>query len=78
MISKVNQKVISYNFSKVVQRQFSRNLQWITTKSAYFKDKLYHREWIIEEHAKPKIKYSRAYFNDKPIKNSAYKIDYKA
>ena len=78
MYIKVGQVVSNSGYNKVIEKQVFRNSQIIKTKSAFNKGKLYYREWKIEEHAGPKVQYSRSYYKGELIPNSTTKIDFMA
>ena len=76
MYWKISQHINNSGFNKIVEKQFLRNNQVVRTKAAYYKDKLYYKEWKMEEHARPIIKYSCSFSENKMIPNTKIKLNY--
>ena len=78
MYFKIGQDVERSGFHKVIKKIFHRNSQEIKTRTAFFNNRLYYREWNIKENGERITKYLRAYRNGELIPKSHAKIDYTA
>ena len=74
MIQRISKSIESSGFNTTIIKKFQRGLQFIESRSAYNKGKLYFRGWRIEEY-KHRREISQAY-NPNPIKSSRSIIDY--
>ena len=77
MISKIGQTVETVGLNKVITKTFQRNLDTITSQSAYINDSLYFRRWTINGFNKKQVKF-QSYHNGKVIKGSQGGLDVQA